>query len=299
MTCFAELRAETLTPRQIGLLARGGFTEIEVGIQSLDREVLRAIRRPTRLDALEPAVRQMAAAGIRLTLDVMGALPLQRLDDVKRTLEWAAAVPGSRVQFMHTLALPGTELRRRWAGDLRHQALPPYRVLSTRWMSAGDLRQADACAETVTGTVMDVPTVRFVGRRLEGMFSERVRIDADAALPARVGGRSCRRAVTISGRDLFARQDALAAWMAAAVRSEPHILWQFILSPEHEEPLDLLDRLAAVLRRLPTHVLDRSTVGGRPGQRVARRVFVQLRAGARYDAGWRRAAENLLRAHFH
>jgi hypothetical protein len=293
---FAEIRAETLTSRQARLLQRANVTDIEVGVQSLDEGVLRAVRRPTHLDALDRGVRLLADSGAKLTLDVMAGLPLQDFDDVRRTLDWAAAVPGGqRVQFLHTLLLPGTELRRRWSGDLRAQRLPPYRVTSTRWLSPRQLRAADALARTASGGAPDSPTERFVGTRLPGLFAECVTVAASAVEPGSVApGCTNRRAVIIRGDDLFAVRARIGDWMEGAVRREPHTLWQFILNPAREEPLDLLDLLADRLAGIPRHVLDRTVVAERNGQRAARRVFILLRPDRTYDRTWVRAAEAVL-----
>ncbi|NLE40919.1 MAG: hypothetical protein GX615_03690, partial [Lentisphaerae bacterium] len=63
--------------------------------------------------------------------------------------------------------------------------------------------------------------------------------------------------MVFSGADLFKQREVIARTLRRCVRDEPHILWQFVLAPEGDEPLDLLDDLVAELRRLPGHWLDR------------------------------------------
>jgi len=108
-----------------------------------------------------------------------------------------------------------------------------------------------------------------------------------------------RQAVILAGENLFARRDALAAFIRGCVRSELHILWQFVLEPTEEEPLDLFDFLIETLRKLPGHWLDRLV--SPPGERrlCARRLFVKLPRGKRIDPLWREEVENLLAQHFH
>jgi hypothetical protein len=108
-----------------------------------------------------------------------------------------------------------------------------------------------------------------------------------------------RQAVVIKGRNLFARREALADLVRDCVRAEPHILWQFVLEPQEEEPLDLFDALIAAIRKLPGHWLDRLV--SPPGQRrlCARRLFVKLPRGRRFDPAWIDDAEDLLSQHFH
>jgi radical SAM superfamily enzyme YgiQ (UPF0313 family) len=294
---FAELRAEQLTAGQADRLAAAGFVEVEVGMQSRDPAVLRCIRRPTRLDALERGVQWMTRRGIRVTLDVMYGLPLQHKEDVYDSLRWALLLRGVRVQAMQTLLIPGTDLRRdaaRW--KMRSTARPPYGVLSTATMNASDILALERFVEEHPRLPSDVPTRRFVGRDLPGLFDARVKIDApfrpgDRALS---GGANC-RAVLLRGDHLFEQRLALGRLIAQAVRREPDTLWQFVLCPRAEEPLDLLEYLAERVKRLPPHLLDRYAGPALSGRLVSRRILVQLSAGHRYSRSWVDAAEELLR----
>jgi hypothetical protein len=110
---------------------------------------------------------------------------------------------------------------------------------------------------------------------------------------------SNRQTLIISGADLFAQRDALAALIRKQVLAEPHILWQFVLEPTEEEPLDLFDFLIAAFAKLPGHWLDRLV--SPPGQRrlCARRLFVKLPRGKPFDPVWVDAVEALLSARFH
>jgi radical SAM superfamily enzyme YgiQ (UPF0313 family) len=298
LTFFAELRAERLTARQAGLLASAGFREIEVGLQSLSPEVLRAVHRPTDLPRLERGLRALSGAGIIPTVDVMSGLPFQTLEDVRHSLEWASRTRRARVQLLPALALPGTELRSAWKGALRWQARPPYRITRTRWMDEEDLAAAERIAADLGGEP-DAPTRRFVGVRLPDLFADRVRLRAEDAAGRVLPAGRFRRAVEIAGPRLFERRDGLARAIIRAVRAEPHGLWQFVLCPEYEEPLDLLDALAAVIRGLPPHVLDRLIATGSPPRLAARRLFVRLSPSRRWDPRWVRAAETLLGENFH
>jgi uncharacterized protein YdeI (YjbR/CyaY-like superfamily) len=99
----------------------------------------------------------------------------------------------------------------------------------------------------------------------------------------------------LRGADLFAQRDEIAAFIDRAVRAEPDGLWQFVLEPRQEEPLDLLDALLAALRAAPAHLLDRYAAAALSGRLAARRLFIRL-AGRRFDPGWVKAAECALRA---
>ena len=107
-------------------------------------------------------------------------------------------------------------------------------------------------------------------------------------------GAASRRAVILHGRDLYARRALLGRIVRGAIRSEPDMLWQFVLAPLREEPLDLLDDLIRAIRRFPPHLLDRYASAAGQSRIVSRRLFVQLPGHRRFDPGWVAAAEDLL-----
>ena len=80
---------------------------------------------------------------------------------------------------------------------------------------------------------------------------------------------------------------------------EPDMLWQFVLAPLQEEPLDLLEALIAAVRRLPPHWLDRLVSPAGTRRFASRRVFVWLPRGHAFDRSWCEEAEALLGDVFH
>ena len=279
---FAELQADRITPDDARLLAAANFREIEVGVQSRNLDTLRRIHRPTNLERLDRGIRALARAGILVTVDLMYGLPGQDLNEIRNMLDWAAKLRGIRVQCLQTLLLPGTEIRRdQRRFGLRALDRPPYQVQSTASLSAEELRRAEALVQRKLGIIADCPTRRFVGCELPDLFQYSEH----------------RRAMFFKGRNLFARRLDIAARVRKAVSAEPNILWQFVLEPETEEPLDLLDMLVAELNRFPPLVSDRFLDMHSPGRRASRRIFVRL-PDKRFDRAWQTAAEELLRAHF-
>jgi len=300
---FVEIRADTLTDDQARRLAAAGVAEAEVGIQSTDPAVLRLLHRPLNADRVLRGIEALLRHGIKPTLDFMYALPAQDEQDIQRSLDWLARFGDAiHPQFLPTLLLPGTELRDRAAElGIRAQRLPPYRVQATDKLSARRLRQVEAWANERLGG-FDSPTQRFVGARLPDLFPCRVRVRLPPGpLPTAYSLQpsDSRQAVILAGEDLFAQREALADFVRGSVRAEPHILWQFVLEPTEEEPLDLFDFLIAAFAKLPGHWLDRLV--SPPGERrlCARRLLVKLPRGKRFDPSWREDAESLLAQHFH
>ncbi len=300
---FVEIRADTLTDDQASRLAAAGVTEAEVGIQSTDPKVLRILNRPLNANRVLRGIEALLSHGIKPTLDFMYALPRQDGNDIQRSLDWLARFGDAiHPQFLPTLLLPGTELRDR-AKELgiRAQRLPPYRVQSTDKLTARQLTEIEAWATERLGG-FDSPTQRFVGVRLPDLFPARTRIrfpSPDFPVSRSQPPSSNRQALLVSGPDLFAQRQAIATLIRRCVLAEPHILWQFVLEPAEEEPLDLFDFLIATFDKLPGHWLDRLV--SPPGQKhlCARRLFVKLPRGKSFDKAWNDEVEALLSSRFH
>jgi hypothetical protein len=296
---FAEMKGDGITAKTAEQMAAAGFKEVEIGLQSTDEAVLRAIRRPTRVAAVEAGVRNLARCGIGVTLDLMYGLPLQTREDVWRSLDWGLALEGVRLQCMQTLLLPGTDLRRhaaRWR--MTAAARPPYGVTQTGTLDREDILRIEQRLLETPELPCDCPTPRLVGKRLSGLFPDRVEIAADAAAWRLRGQGGTRRAVVFRGPGLFRHRSRIAGAIRRAVRAEPDVLWQFVLALEQEEPLDLLDALVAELRASPGHVLDRYAATRLTRTMSARRLFVLLERGRDYDREWVDAADRALRAAF-
>lgn len=297
---FAELRAETITAKQADLLKKANFREIEVGVQSRDKTVLKAIRRPARLSALDRGVRLMSARRIRLTVDIMCGLPYQGISDIRKSLKWAFRVKNAHVQFLHALLIPGTELRasRKILG-LESQVRPPYRVTSTEWMDEASVCKAERIALNHAGRLMDSPAEKFVGKALPDLFEEKIHINISNNLPPIIPGRTNRRAVILEGNNLYVMRNRICRVINTAVTKEPHVLWQFVLALKVEEPLDLLDSMIEAIDQHPPHFLDNMTVHPDGYRRAARRIFILLRSGCKFRQSWLHAVEEYLCTNFY
>jgi hypothetical protein len=247
---------------------------------------LRAIRRPANISQVERGIRLLTGAGVQVTLDLMYGLPKQTRDDVLRSIEWARGLgPNIRIQCMQTLLLPGTDLREQAEQyGMTAMALPPYGVVSTSTLSEAEMRQIEVMLHDSADLPADPVTARFTGYRLSGLFSERAGCN--------------RRAVTFRGLDLNSRRAEICREMAAAMSGEPDALWQFVLCPEHEEPVELLEAMIKTIQKQPPHLLDRYASAELFGQIASRRIFVRLRQGRAYDPAWIEQVEDLLGLHF-
>jgi radical SAM superfamily enzyme YgiQ (UPF0313 family) len=297
---FVEIRADTLTDEQAKLMAQAGITEAEVGVQSTDPKVLRLIHRMLDEQKVWSGIEALLRHNIKPTVDFMYALPAQDAQDMQRSLDWLARFGDAiHPQFLPTLLLPGTELRDRAKElGLRAQPLPPYRVLATDALSSAQLARVEQTASEMLGG-FDSPTPRFVGKRLAGLYNRPTAQFPVSSFKVHTQESISSNRVTRYFDFSYESLPALIERIKAAVNSEPHILWQFVLTVSEEFPLDVLDELVAVLRGLPGHWLDRLVSPLGQKKMVARRLFIKLAPQATIDDSWIDEAEYVLSEAFH
>jgi hypothetical protein len=175
---------------------------------------------------------------------------------------------------------------------------PPYGVKSTSALSPGDILALEEFMHRKSS--LDCMTEKFVGTTLPDLFRERIPLDLTQEKgDHRIPGVTSRRALILKASSLFVHRKKLTAVVRKAISSEPNMLWQFVLHPEHEEPLDLLDDMIAEIRNRPPIWTDRfASVAG--WDRIAsRRIFVLLKPSGSYSKSWATAAEALLEEHFY
>jgi radical SAM superfamily enzyme YgiQ (UPF0313 family) len=296
---FAELHADILDSGDIKDLADAGFAEVEVGVQSRDKDVLRLIHRPIGIEKLEKNIRLMTEAGIRVTVDLMYGLPEQGLEDVASSFRWARRFKKTHIQCMQTLLLPGTELRElkdRW--NIKANDRPPYEVRSTATLSREEICLIEELLnKKQAGERM---THRFVGYRLPDLFKERVVVSlGSSAGHDKINGKTSKRGLIFQGQDLYLQRSRILNVVSRAVTEEPNMLWQFVIRPEEEEPLDLLNDIISEIRKQPTHWIDHFAHASCWDRIAARRVFVHLKKNRSYSHDWIQAAEEALEDNFY
>jgi hypothetical protein len=181
--------------------------------------------------------------------------------------------------------LPGTDLREQAERyGMKAMPLPPYGVFSTSTMSEEDMARIEVLLHDSADMPADPVTACFTGYRLNGLFKERAGLN--------------RRALMFRGGDLNVRRKEICQTIDRLIAGEPDMLWQFVLCPEREEPIELLEAMIETIKKKPPHLLDRYASAELFGQIASRRIFVRLQKGREYDAAWREQVEELLGRHF-
>lgn len=157
MSMFAELRSEGVTPKLATKLRKAGFTRVELGLQSVNEETLKRVKRYGSPHKVAEVAKMLAGEGIELLLDLIIGLPGDKPEDVERGIhfflehglgEWVQAFPLS--------ILPGTAMRK----DAEKEGLffmptPPYRIIETPTFSSRDLTESLFFAEDLLERRLD------------------------------------------------------------------------------------------------------------------------------------------------
>src|SRR5207248_9069981 len=167
LSFFAEVRAEGLTADHAERLAGAGFTKLEIGLQSVNRDTLKRVRRGGSPELVAQAARLLHDHGIELLVDLIVGLPGDGVDDVLRGIDFLQENGlGGEAQVFPLSLLPGTAMRATAEVDgVEFDPLPPYRVRRTATMTAERIRWCIEEAETRLGRRLDeMPRPHLVGR---------------------------------------------------------------------------------------------------------------------------------------
>ena len=272
LTFFAEVRAEGLTPEHARKLARAGFDKLEIGLQSVNRETLKRVKRGGSPGLVAEAAKMLHDEGIELLVDLIIGLPGDGPDDVARGMEFLDqnGLAGEAQVFPLSL-LPGTAMRATAAADgVEFDPAPPYRVRRTNSFSEEQLLETLLRAEQQLGRRLDEwPRPHLVAAR--GPVADVFHVGG----PQGPGARHA--ALWFSGSDLFGRRDQLRSALDQRLAVDPHATIDVVLAPSQPFPLDLLDAVRAQLSRaVPSYV---SRVIAHRGEDLQRRIAVVLRGG--------------------
>lgn len=140
-----EIAAELLTQEELKVLSqmRPGLVQLEIGVQTTNKETLRAIHRHGNLEKLRAAVLSISEAGnIHQHLDLIAGLPWEDLKSFRNSFNKVFAMAPNQLQLGFLKVLKGSELYER-ANEygIICQSEPPYEVLYTKWLSYEDVQE--------------------------------------------------------------------------------------------------------------------------------------------------------------
>ena len=138
-----EIGADLLREEEIALLSslRAGQVQLEIGVQTTNPVTLAAICRQTDTERLKENVLCLQKARKSLLhLDLIAGLPYEDLESFKRSFNEVYSWCPDELQLGFLKVLRGSPIyEKREEYGLCYKTVPPYEVLSTKWLSYEDI----------------------------------------------------------------------------------------------------------------------------------------------------------------
>lgn len=138
-----EISADLLTEEQLALLEqmRKGLVQFEIGLQTTNPASIRAIERHMDIEKVRENMGRIHSFGnIHQHLDLIAGLPYEDLERFRRSFDEAYAMEPEQLQLGFLKVLKGSGMEERAEEyELQYMDMPPYEVLSTRWLSYSDI----------------------------------------------------------------------------------------------------------------------------------------------------------------
>jgi radical SAM superfamily enzyme YgiQ (UPF0313 family) len=143
VTFHFEINPDRLTSAQMGAMERmpAGLMQIEAGIQSVNEETLKAVSRKMDVELALRNLKELVQKGnIHVHADLIAGLPFEDLDSFKKSFDALYDVGPHNLQHGFLKLLHGSRIRREAeTHGYKFRDYPPYEVISSRWMSYGDM----------------------------------------------------------------------------------------------------------------------------------------------------------------
>ena len=273
---FGELRAEGINDKTARLLRLANFTQVEIGLQSIDPLAQELMDRKNNLKAFERGVRALRDEGISVKIDLIIGLPGDTCESIRRSLDYLKdSKLYDEVQVFNLSILPGTAFRHeaRELG-LEFQPTPPYYVLKTPTLDLADLYQLMGEAEELFDTEFDplpepqIPSIALTNSDRPQCHAWQ--IDLDAVSEVDIGSadskpslpppdqRSQAFTLWLTAEDFRPHFDAARKLIEQLLDENPNTTLQILLEPGDATSItaDLLADLQRVCYRRTTY-LDR------------------------------------------
>ncbi len=153
-TCFHfEIAADILKAETIDILSEMpvGVCQLEIGIQSFNRETLNAIQRKQNTENLISNIRKLISLrNMHIHIDLIAGLPFEDVNSFKKSFNQAYSLKSDMLQLGFLKFLFGTVMRNcADAYSAKFNSAPPYEIISNKWMSVDDIKLLKNCEDTL------------------------------------------------------------------------------------------------------------------------------------------------------
>ncbi|PJZ71504.1 B12-binding domain-containing radical SAM protein [Leptospira perolatii] len=290
MTMFAELRSEGITERLADKLALAGFNRVEIGMQSINKETLKRVKRYGSPEKVAEAAKMLTDRGVELLLDLIIGLPGDSPEDVLRGIDFFFERGlGEWVQVFPLSVLPGTAMRKDSDREgLVYLSKPPYRVIRTPSFSPEDLTETLFRSEDRLNRRLDESPRPYLVDPIPGMidvftFGTRGKSDKNGIEDfSRSGARHV--SVWWKGEQLESSRKEFFSRLKLRLNRDPFAVTDLVLYPSEPFALSLITELIDEFSKVPPSYLSR-TLAHR-GENMLHRIVLVLNAESDFPLEW-------------
>lgn len=172
-----EVASDLIDDEQIRILKamRPGLVQLEIGVQSTNKETLTAIRRNMDIEKLKSVVKELKENGnIHIHLDLIAGLPYENINSFKNSFNDVYAMKPDELQLGFLKVLYGAymyEDAKKYG--IIYKSYPPYEVLYTSWLRYEDvltLKSVEEVLEIYYGSGQFTYSVKYLSSFFETPF---------------------------------------------------------------------------------------------------------------------------------
>ena len=289
LSFFAEVRPEGLTEKHAADLAAAGFTKLEIGLQSVNKETLKRVKRFGDPMKVAEAARMLRGQGIDLLVDLIIGLPNDTPGDVAAGVEFLVEHGlGDCAQVFPLCVLPGTAMRASAEEfGLVYDPAPPYRVIRAEGFDETQLIETLLQAEEALDRRLDeYPRLHLISA--DGTDPEDVLCvdlaasESETVANANFGARHV--ALWFRGDDLYPGIERIRSELRVQLQREPFGVLDVVLRPKSPFPFDLLEMILEEFDAATPSYLTR--VLAHRGENLQRRIGVVLPRDTGFPESW-------------
>lgn len=164
-----EVVAETLSEELLLFFCEEADRErfrFEIGIQSFNKQTLTSVGRIQNNVRLKEVIQRLHNAGCTLHVDLIAGLPYEDMNSFEKSFNEVFDLQAGEVQLGILKLLKGTKLRSQQVEfDFKFQAIAPYDIHSTKWISEQQMKAIHHCADAVEkfwNSHICVPIIRYL-----------------------------------------------------------------------------------------------------------------------------------------
>lgn len=173
-----EVAADLLNEEELTLIRsmRPGLIQLEIGIQSTNPDTIREIRRTMRFEEVERIVRRVQEGkNVHQHLDLIAGLPYENYERFGQSFREVYALHPEQLQLGFLKVLKGSHMHEMAEEyGLVCQTRPPFEVLSTKWLSYGEiirLKGVEEMVEVYYNSGQFVNTIRLMEETFTDTFA--------------------------------------------------------------------------------------------------------------------------------